>query len=152
MMRGTHPQVAPFFILEEVAAALDNINMTKVENYICAHTSDEFQFIVVSLKGSLNEKGNSPVGIYPDQDVNSSRTLTLDASTVISSSVASLRGENINGEVSFTCEGQEMKQRTFYGRGQERKQNSTTHSQGNKIEANEDNVAGDSGKTEICTL
>lgn len=39
-----------------------------------------FQFIVISLKGSLYERGNSLVGIYRDQDVNSSRTLTLDVS------------------------------------------------------------------------
>jgi structural maintenance of chromosome 1 len=71
-------QPAPFFVLDEVDAALDNTNVAKVANYIRAHASDEFQFIVISLKGSLYEKGNSLVGIYRDQDVNSSRTLTLD--------------------------------------------------------------------------
>ncbi|KIM37018.1 hypothetical protein M413DRAFT_448746 [Hebeloma cylindrosporum] len=71
-------QPAPFFVLDEVDAALDNTNVAKVANYICAHASDKFQFVVISLKGSLYEKGNSLVGIYRDQDVNSSRTLTLD--------------------------------------------------------------------------
>lgn len=71
-------QPAPFFVLDEVDAALDNTNVAKIANYIRSHASDSFQFIVISLKGSLYERGNSLVGIYRDQDVNSSRTLTLD--------------------------------------------------------------------------
>lgn len=71
-------QPAPFFVLDEVDAALDNTNVAKVANYIRAHASDAFQFVVISLKGSLYEKGNSLVGIYRNQEVNSSRTLTLD--------------------------------------------------------------------------
>ncbi|KAJ3521351.1 hypothetical protein NMY22_g12355 [Coprinellus aureogranulatus] len=71
-------QPAPFFVLDEVDAALDNTNVAKVANYIRTHASDTFQFVVISLKNSLYERGNSLVGIYRDQDVNSSRTLTLD--------------------------------------------------------------------------
>ncbi|KAG5644198.1 hypothetical protein DXG03_008861 [Asterophora parasitica] len=71
-------QPAPFFVLDEVDAALDNTNVAKIANYIRAQASDSFQFIVISLKGSLYERGNSLVGIYRDQEVNSSRTLTLD--------------------------------------------------------------------------
>ncbi len=74
-------QPSPFFVLDEVDAALDNTNVAKVANYIRAHASDSFQFIIISLKGSLYERGNSLVGIYRDQDFNSSRTLTLDVST-----------------------------------------------------------------------
>ncbi|PPQ70346.1 hypothetical protein CVT25_000126 [Psilocybe cyanescens] len=73
-------QPAPFFVLDEVDAALDNTNVAKVANYIRAHASDTFQFVVISLKNSLYERGQSLVGIYRDQDVNSSRTLTLDVS------------------------------------------------------------------------
>jgi len=71
-------QPAPFFVLDEVDAALDNTNVAKIANYIRSQASDTFQFVVISLKGSLYERGNSLVGIYRDQDVNSSRTLTLD--------------------------------------------------------------------------
>ncbi|KAH6918179.1 cohesin complex subunit psm1 [Coprinopsis sp. MPI-PUGE-AT-0042] len=71
-------QPAPFFVLDEVDAALDNTNVAKVANYIRRHASDTFQFVVISLKNTLYERGNSLVGIYRDQDVNSSRTLTLD--------------------------------------------------------------------------
>ncbi|KAH7929959.1 RecF/RecN/SMC protein [Leucogyrophana mollusca] len=71
-------QPAPFFVLDEVDAALDNTNVAKIANYIRSQASDSFQFVVISLKGSLYERGNSLVGIYRDQEVNSSRTLTLD--------------------------------------------------------------------------
>jgi len=71
---------APFFVLDEVDAALDNTNVAKIANYIRSRASNEFQFIVISLKGSLYEKGDSLVGIYRDQEVNSSKTLTLDVS------------------------------------------------------------------------
>lgn len=73
-------QPSPFFVLDEVDAALDNTNVAKIANYIRSHSSESFQFIVISLKGSLYERSNSLVGIYRDQDVNSSRTMTLDVS------------------------------------------------------------------------
>jgi structural maintenance of chromosome 1 len=73
-------QPSPFFVLDEVDAALDNTNVAKVATYIRQHCSDTFQFIVISLKGSLYERSHSLVGIYRDQDVNSSSTLTLDVS------------------------------------------------------------------------
>jgi hypothetical protein len=74
-------QPAPFFVLDEVDAALDNTNVAKIATYIRKQASDSFQFIVISLKGSLYERGNSLVGIYRDQDKNSSSALTLDVST-----------------------------------------------------------------------
>ena len=79
--RSSSYQPAPFFVLDEVDAALDNVNVGKIANYIRSRASDEFQFIVISLKGSLYERGNSLVGIYRDQDVNSSSSLTLDVSS-----------------------------------------------------------------------
>ena len=71
-------QPAPFFVLDEVDAALDAHNVAKVSNYIRQHASDAFQFIVISLKPSLYERSQALVGIYRDQDQNSSATLTLD--------------------------------------------------------------------------
>ncbi|VDB88229.1 unnamed protein product [Peniophora sp. CBMAI 1063] len=69
---------APFFVLDEVDAALDNTNVARIANYIRAHAGPEFQFVVISLKGSLYERSEGLVGIYRDQEVNSSRTATLD--------------------------------------------------------------------------
>ncbi|KAI8840072.1 RecF/RecN/SMC [Chytriomyces cf. hyalinus JEL632] len=68
---------APFFVLDEVDAALDNANVAKVANYIRSRASDEFQFIVISLKSTFYERAQALVGIYKDQDENSSRVLTL---------------------------------------------------------------------------
>jgi hypothetical protein len=82
-MRSYQP--SPFFVLDEVDAALDNTNVAKIANYIRTHASESFQFIVISLKGSLYERGQSLVGIYRDQEVNSSRTLTLDVCTSLGS-------------------------------------------------------------------
>ena len=45
-------QPSPFFVLDEVDAALDNTNVAKIANYIRAHSSEMFQFIVISLKCS----------------------------------------------------------------------------------------------------
>ena len=73
-------QPSPFFVLDEVDAALDNTNVAKIENYISTHAGPGFQFVVISLKGSLYERGQSLVGIYRDQEVNSSSSLTLDVS------------------------------------------------------------------------
>lgn len=71
-----HP--SPFFVLDEVDAALDNSNVNKIANYISKHRGANFQFIVISLKNNLFERSDSLVGIYRDQEVNSSKILTLD--------------------------------------------------------------------------
>ncbi|KAI8377051.1 hypothetical protein EDC96DRAFT_250036 [Choanephora cucurbitarum] len=68
---------SPFFVLDEVDAALDNTNVSTVANYLREHASPEFQFIVISLKHTLYERAQSLVGIYRDQDINSSKTMTL---------------------------------------------------------------------------
>eukprot|EP00559_Dactyliosolen_fragilissimus_P007056 CAMPEP_0184857402 /NCGR_PEP_ID=MMETSP0580-20130426/2557_1 /TAXON_ID=1118495 /ORGANISM="Dactyliosolen fragilissimus" /LENGTH=1342 /DNA_ID=CAMNT_0027352975 /DNA_START=182 /DNA_END=4211 /DNA_ORIENTATION=- len=68
---------APFFVMDEVDAALDNVNVLKVCNYI-RQRSDDFQCIVISLKDMFYERSQSLVGICRDVDTNSSKTLTLD--------------------------------------------------------------------------
>ncbi|ANB11416.1 cohesin subunit SMC1 [Sugiyamaella lignohabitans] len=71
-----HP--SPFFILDEIDAALDNNNIASIGRYIKHNARENFQFIVISLKNGLFEKSDALVGIYRDQDINSSRALTLD--------------------------------------------------------------------------
>ncbi|KAL8376335.1 hypothetical protein RB595_007430 [Gaeumannomyces hyphopodioides] len=71
-------QPSPFFVLDEVDAALDNANVDKIKKYIREHAGPGMQFIVISLKPGLFQDSESLVGVYRDQDVNSSRTLTLD--------------------------------------------------------------------------
>ncbi|OMJ27136.1 Structural maintenance of chromosomes protein 1 [Smittium culicis] len=98
---------SPFFVLDEVDAALDLANVVQLANYLRLRSSqtqltvpgDEseitseknsrkskgkkpdpsnFQFIVISLKQPLYERAGTLVGIYKDQGSNSSKTLTLD--------------------------------------------------------------------------
>lgn len=71
-------QPSPFFVLDEVDAALDNANVEKIKKYIREHAGPGMQFIVISLKAGLFQDSESLVGVYRDQDVNSSRALTLD--------------------------------------------------------------------------
>ncbi|KAG5366437.1 Structural maintenance of chromosomes protein 1 [Yarrowia sp. B02] len=71
-----HP--SPFFVLDEIDAALDNANVQRVANYIRKHAGTKCQFIVISLKRGLYTHGECLVGIYRDQEVNSSKILTMD--------------------------------------------------------------------------
>lgn len=71
---------SPFFILDEIDAALDSVNVLRVSNYIKKHASEDLQFIIISLKNSIYEESDSLVGVYRDQKINSSKVLTLDLS------------------------------------------------------------------------
>jgi structural maintenance of chromosome 1 len=71
-------QPSPFFVLDEVDAALDNANVAKVAKYIRSNARPGFQFVVISLKSSLFVQSEALVGIYRDQEENSSKCLTLD--------------------------------------------------------------------------
>ncbi|KAL9617966.1 MAG: hypothetical protein Q9160_007271 [Pyrenula sp. 1 TL-2023] len=71
-------QPSPFFVLDEVDAALDNANVAKIANYIRDHAGPGMQFIVISLKTGLFQQSEALVGIYRDQGANSSKSLTLD--------------------------------------------------------------------------
>lgn len=73
-------QPSPFFVLDEVDAALDNANVGKIANYIREHARPGMQFIVISLKNGLFQNSQGLVGIYRDQGANSSKALTLDVS------------------------------------------------------------------------
>lgn len=70
---------APFFVMDEVDAALDNVNVLKVCNYIRQRSGD-FQCIVISLKDMFYERSQSLIGVCRDVATSSSRTLTLDLS------------------------------------------------------------------------
>jgi structural maintenance of chromosome 1 len=69
---------SPFFVMDEVDAALDNVNVNKVSSYIKEKCAPEFQCIVISLKDMFYEKADSLIGIFRNAPTNSSSTLTLD--------------------------------------------------------------------------
>lgn len=71
---------SPFFVLDEVDAALDNANTTRLASYVREHARPGMQFVVISLKTGLFQNSETLVGVMRDQSMNSSRALTLDVS------------------------------------------------------------------------
>ncbi|CCK71147.1 cohesin subunit SMC1 KNAG_0G00910 [Huiozyma naganishii CBS 8797] len=71
-------QPSPFFVLDEIDAALDIKNVERIAAYIRKHGNPSLQFIVISLKNSMFEKSDALVGVYRRQQENSSRLVTLD--------------------------------------------------------------------------
>lgn len=74
---------SPFFVLDEVDAALDNANTAQLANYVKEHAGPGMQFVVISLKTGLFQNSETLVGVMRDQEVNSSRALTLDVSSLL---------------------------------------------------------------------
>lgn len=68
---------SPFFILDEIDAALDSDNVGVVAEYF-KNKSPTLQFIVISLKDKCFEKADALVGIYQDRASKTSRCVTLD--------------------------------------------------------------------------
>ncbi|XP_069823979.1 structural maintenance of chromosomes protein 1B [Dendropsophus ebraccatus] len=69
---------APFFILDEVDAALDNSNIGKVTSYIREQSREQFQMVVISLKEEFYSKADALIGVWTKQEELSSHVLTLD--------------------------------------------------------------------------
>lgn len=70
---------SPFYVLDEVDAALDPTNVNRVANYMKNKAEKEnVQFITISLKDKCFEKAGALVGVYIESEQDSSRTLTLD--------------------------------------------------------------------------
>ncbi|KAM8979654.1 LOW QUALITY PROTEIN: structural maintenance of chromosomes protein 1B [Sarcophilus harrisii] len=94
---------APFFVLDEVDAALDNTNIDKVSSYMREQTREHFQMIVISLKEEFYSKADALVGIYPEQgDCMFSRVLTLDLSVYPDSNNREHRGRRRDGRSLLT--------------------------------------------------
>ena len=99
-------QPSPFFVLDEVDAALDNANVAKIANYIKEHAGPGMQFIVISLKTGLFQNSEGLVGIYRDQGANSSKSLTLDVSNFKFphlDGIAELTNSSIVTKISIIC-------------------------------------------------
>ena len=70
---------SPFFVLDEIDAALDNINVQRVSAYVRQRAVvDKLQCVVISLKETFYSKAQSLVGVYRHPQTNSSAHLTLD--------------------------------------------------------------------------
>ena len=75
-------QPAPFFVLDEVDAALDNTNIGKVVQYIKSQSKSRFQCIIISLKDEFFSNAETLVGVYSSIGETGpiSQILTLDLS------------------------------------------------------------------------
>ena len=74
-------QPSPFFVLDEIDAALDATNVARVAAYIRDKThaaDDSFQSIVISLKDIFYEKADALIGVARDTERGCSKTLTFD--------------------------------------------------------------------------
>jgi structural maintenance of chromosome 1 len=72
-------QPAPFFVLDEVDAALDNTNIGKVAGYIKEQSENNFQCIVISLKEEFYNRADALIGTYPEPaECVVSKVLTID--------------------------------------------------------------------------
>ncbi|BHF59560.1 Structural maintenance of chromosomes protein 1B [Sparganum proliferum] len=76
---------SPFFVLDEIDAALDNTNIGKVASFIREYSRTRAQVIVISLKEEFYSRADSLIGIYPDIENNClvSRVLTFDLSKYV---------------------------------------------------------------------
>ncbi|XP_043084772.1 structural maintenance of chromosomes protein 1B [Puntigrus tetrazona] len=70
---------APFFVLDEVDAALDNTNIGKVTGFFRMMSRESCQIIVISLKEEFYSRADALLGVYSMfDDCMFSRLLTLD--------------------------------------------------------------------------
>jgi structural maintenance of chromosome 1 len=77
---------APFFVLDEIDAALDNTNIGKVASYISERTNNEggMNVVVISLKDEFYSHADGLIGVCPDNlmgadaDCLISKVLSLD--------------------------------------------------------------------------
>lgn len=74
-------QPSPFFVLDEVDAALDNVNVGRVAKFVREHASPGMQFIVISLKAGFFQESETLVGVMRDQAKMTSKYLTMDVSS-----------------------------------------------------------------------
>jgi structural maintenance of chromosome 1 len=60
---------SPFFVLDEIDAALDNTNIGKVAAFIREQAESSMQVVVISLKEEFYNRSEALVGIYPEVSV-----------------------------------------------------------------------------------
>jgi len=68
---------APLFVMDEIDAALDNVNVVRVADFI-RKQAGSVQFITISLKDTFYDKSDGLVGVYRNVAAKSSASVTFD--------------------------------------------------------------------------
>lgn len=71
-------QPAPFFVLDEVDASLDPINLQRLVRFLRDHASKHFQCIIISHKEATYSHADRLIGVCKDQSSDASRVLSVD--------------------------------------------------------------------------
>ena len=79
LFAGHKYRPSPFFVMDEIDAALDNVNVTRVAQYIREKANEgSMQFVVISLKDNFYHKAHGLVGVFRDRREEASNCATLD--------------------------------------------------------------------------
>ena len=71
------PTRADFFVLDEIDAALDSTNVSRVAQFL-QHRKTDFQTIVISLKDTFYDKADHLHGVCRNPDSGFSQVFSLD--------------------------------------------------------------------------
>ena len=67
---------SPFFVLDEVDAALDSHNVARIAAYLKSRSAD-IQCLVISLKDALFANADAIVGVYSDREAQVSKSIQI---------------------------------------------------------------------------
>ncbi|KAK6060872.1 RecF/RecN/SMC protein [Cooperia oncophora] len=95
---------SPFFVLDEIDAALDNTNIGKVSSFICESARSDIQIIIISLKEEFYNKADALIGIYPEAagcptsgvltfDLTPYKQTGLNDTSIMESTAVNLKGD-----------------------------------------------------------
>ncbi|KAK9174026.1 RecF/RecN/SMC N terminal domain protein [Cryptosporidium meleagridis] len=90
-MQSYHP--SPFFVLDEVDAALDPRNVQSIAKFL---KKASFQSIVISLKDRLFSQADTLIGVYKNREMQTSSTMTLDLRRYSQPATVILNGQKEN--------------------------------------------------------
>ncbi|KAH8581647.1 SMC1 structural maintenance of chromosomes 1 [Cryptosporidium sp. chipmunk genotype I] len=84
---------SPFFVLDEVDAALDPRNVQSIAKFL---KKASFQSIVISLKDRLFSQADTLIGVYKNREMQTSSTMTLDLRRYSQPVAITLNGQKEN--------------------------------------------------------
>ncbi|KAM0687519.1 Structural maintenance of chromosomes protein 4 [Conglomerata obtusa] len=68
---------SPFYVMDEIDAALDFRNVSIISNYIYEKTKNA-QFLIISLRNDMFEKSNILIGVYKNDNLSKTTVFNID--------------------------------------------------------------------------